>query len=81
MTEKELALRLEAVCADARRKHDLRWDEVFRALSLAMLSVMRSCDCADCRKSVFRRVKRLPKHLAEARAYAVEKYAGRVGHC
>jgi hypothetical protein len=80
MTEKELALRLEAVCADARRK-GFRWDEVFRALSLAMLSVMRSCDCQECRKSVFRRVKKLPKHLAEARAYAVEKYAGRNGHC
>jgi len=47
-----------------------------------MIYVMRSCECADCRKTVLNHVKReLPKELHEALVYAVDKYFGVVGHC
>ena len=66
----ELAHRLCAVCADAKREHELSWAEVYSGLANAMIYVMRSCECADCRKTVLNHVKReLPKELHEALVY------------
>jgi hypothetical protein len=78
----ELAHELCAVCAEARREHDLSWEEVYSALATAMSYVMRSCDCPDCRKNVLRHARReLPKKLRDAVAYSRDKFCGVVGNC
>jgi hypothetical protein len=78
---KELGQKLCAVCADARHR-GMSFIQVFAALSSAILSVMRSCDCPDCRRKALRLVKRdLPNGLHEAVAYSIEKYAGHNGRC
>jgi hypothetical protein len=85
VTEEEevelLVLKLDAVCA-AAREDGLSFRQIFYALTWSMRDIMRSCDCPDCRKAALRMVKKdLPKELHEALAYAIEKYAGHVGHC
>ena len=74
---KELALKLSAVIA--RERNDLNWAQLYLALALCILDVMRSCDCPRCRERVMRHVRlRLPKELAEASEYAKDKYFGAV---
>jgi hypothetical protein len=78
----QLVLKLDRVCLDAKSEHDLEWRQIFFALCWAMRDMMRTCPCPDCRKIALRHVKKdLPGVLREEMAYAVEKYAGHVGHC
>jgi hypothetical protein len=78
----ELAHRVCAICADAKREHELSWAEVYSGLANAMAMMMRSCDCPTCRKNVLNHVKRaLLRELATAVEYSIEKVAGVIGHC
>jgi hypothetical protein len=76
--ERELALRLSAVCAEARRG-GMNWLSIFSALSQATVCVMRSCSCPDCRRKGLRNAKALPNELRRGMAYAIDKYPRRVG--
>jgi hypothetical protein len=78
---RELALKLVAVCA--RERGDLNWSQLYLALALCMIEIVRSCSCSRCRERVMRHLRlRLVKELANAGEYARDKYfRAEVGHC
>ena len=77
---KELALKLSAVCADARK--ECSWEQLYYSVTLCLRDVLRSMDCEDCRKEALRHAMRsLPKELRKAAGEGAEKYLRRVSNC
>jgi hypothetical protein len=72
---RELALKLVGVCA--RERGDLNHGQLYLALALCMIDVVRSCSCPRCRDRILRHVRvRLPKELNKGAGYARDKYLG-----
>jgi hypothetical protein len=76
---KELSLKLNSVCADARK--ECSWEQIYYAVTLTLRDVLRSCDCGDCRKAMLRHANVLGTELQKADAEARERYPKRVGSC